>query len=453
MNLWDLPPQPLRDIRDVYLAAQRTLLCELGPYAAYVLARTPPGILVGGALLLFKALACDGDPNEVPRLQFSGGQCPTFYTIEGTYSITNFPGEPWIGRGLGPISSVQLVEDAPGVPDPPFPPRRLLVTFATGPSPVANNQGGLSEFLSWEITSVTRDDGQPDNCGSPGPGYPVPLPNPGPGPYPPYQWSEDDSPRYFNIELPDATVIAYPVYIGPIQVDANFQFPITIDLNGSEWNIGADLTSEPSSGGDLGEILDDLEQILDLLQNQGYTQFDRSLLEYIYGQHFAPRQIILTTGECEDPPTTVEVSGNGFGLLASALTQESFARYSQAAALCPGPPPDPVGRTLIFAASVTGNNTELFSGPIGPEVHSIEIVIEDFDPVLVPQSRAFPGGSYRKFGNLSFTLEGIDGPGDYVYIQDENQFLTLPPRGVPGRLRVQCKQSVSFGIYDTGDRI
>lgn len=451
-NITDDVILPATNLADAYNSAVKQFFCFATPFVVPRLVTTPQGAIVAGVWSLLALTQCGTSPGTVPRRPFQGGQCPGVpYSFPVQFQNKDgAPFPPTVARGIGPVVEIFQQSKTGGIGmlgyrqsvGGPILELSTDTSYGTGGQP-------------WTLISIgaaSRDDGLPDTCGDPLPVTPI-LPPPAPAPpYPPIEYPAPDRPVYVDFQLPDLSVIAFPVWIGPFNLDASFQFPITLQINGTTFNIGQDGSAESTGEIDITEVIDTLNEILDLIVEQGYSSFDRALLQYVYDQHFEPRAVQLTSGVCGDEPSVIEVTGNGFGLLDQVLTLESAGRYAQANSLCPPVPPDPVAEELIFAASIIGDNTELFSGPVSPDVRSIRIRILSYDPNLVPQSRAFPGGDYRKFGNLSFTLEDIEGPGEYVYVQDVDQYLPLPLRGVDGKIRVQCKRSVSFEIYDTGDR-
>lgn len=136
---------------------------------------TDAGILTGGlgiATGVFRRQFCN-DPTPAPGLSpgFTGGQCPVGYTVTTKIKFTN-PANGFsvfndiVNNGIiGPISGVRVVSsNFPG---------RVVIDGGNGAQDIYNENTDtiVSEPV---ITSISRNDGQPDNCG-----------DPAPGPYPP----------------------------------------------------------------------------------------------------------------------------------------------------------------------------------------------------------------------------------------------------------------------------
>jgi hypothetical protein len=106
----------------------------------------------------------------------------------------------------------------------------------------------------------------------------------------------------------------------------------------------------------------------------------------------------------------------------------------------------------IFAATVRGGNYEIFTGDIEVDVVSLRVKVIGFDESIVPEITLFSGSNQHKFGSIGFVGSGIQGGGQYLYVYDIDTYLPLPKRGKKGRLRILFKESVSFVVYDTGER-
>lgn len=133
----------------------------------------------------------DGFVAEPP---FTGGQCPTFYTVniggnnfDISCNLVPFTGQ--VQGVRGPIRGVRFIARTSPLPNPNCGDRGVFqIQNGSGvwETVAAGGQGGLA---SAGITSVVRGDGQSDNCGDlpteikPGP-TPPPDPGPTPGPEP-----------------------------------------------------------------------------------------------------------------------------------------------------------------------------------------------------------------------------------------------------------------------------
>lgn len=107
----------------------------------------------------------------------------------------------------------------------------------------------------------------------------------------------------------------------------------------------------------------------------------------------------------------------------------------------------------IFAATVTSGGKEIFTGEIDTDVVSLRIKIDNYDEALLPKIGLFPDSNQHKFGSVAFVTSGVEGGGAYQYVYDTDTYVPLPKRGKKGRLRVLMKSTISFRIFDTGERL
>ena len=155
-----------------------------------------------------RARYCGGDGGEEIPPPFSGGQCPTTYLVNLVNTSTTSP-FPATGQvfAIGPIRGVQV---RPGIN-----PGTIFIDVLANPT--AGFRTG-NEGEQWSISSVSRVDNQPDDCGSPPPILPPPsIPS-------------------FDIDIevgPSLTIPATIIY-APIQIDVNgtVNIPVTVNLNG-----------------------------------------------------------------------------------------------------------------------------------------------------------------------------------------------------------------------------
>jgi hypothetical protein len=108
---------------------------------------------------------------------------------------------------------------------------------------------------------------------------------------------------------------------------------------------------------------------------------------------------------------------------------------------------------VIYSATTTQDGRELFTGKIEPEVVSLILkitAVADDGPEILS---LYPASKQRKFGSVSFVLEGVEGGGDYIYVFDEQTYIPLPKRGKSGKLRILMKRGISFNVYDSGERL
>lgn len=182
-------------------------------------------LLVNAPNLLAEEL-CRPYDNESPgtggaQSQVIGGQCAVNYVLFASGTVQN--GQMWSQQWVlpGPIRSVRMEVTQQGG----FRVWNLVVVY--GPNSltftgqlISSQSTSPTGFLATWQYSLTRQDGQPDNCGN---GPPVTLP-----PNPP-QWNTTT-----NIQVGPQS-ISVPVSIGGVDVAnyPNFNFDPTVTIDGS----------------------------------------------------------------------------------------------------------------------------------------------------------------------------------------------------------------------------
>lgn len=202
-------------------------------------------------------LLCDKRPDPPLPPPFSGGQCRTQYlvTTSGTLQITAPPSTEPLNRTdqlTGPILGITQKLGAQGQDT-------VAIVFVNGAGDVDYfNVFGTTrpagKITSYQIDSVVRVDGQPDNCGNPPPVPPLPPPAPGEDTVTtPITWVDINGNTVTN-NLVIAIGLAY------VDATANIQIPIkiTVDakatVNGTlNVNLGGLTINLPGSGQPTGK--------------------------------------------------------------------------------------------------------------------------------------------------------------------------------------------------------
>lgn len=163
-----------------------------------------------------------GTDGPVSTPFFSGGQCPSTYTV--VFRRRVFSGGVWgwsnnfSRQGTGPVGVQGFAGPASCAGQNGSVPTAYNLTFngvVSGPTPLVNQCSDTSP--GFEIVSVTRIGGLPDNCGNPPPTLipgPNPPPNPGPTPGP----EPTDDP--FGGPIPDLPIPPFddPIF-GPTPIE------------------------------------------------------------------------------------------------------------------------------------------------------------------------------------------------------------------------------------------
>lgn len=130
---------------------------------------------------LYPIFLCD-DPPLPPRLPpFTGGQCNTSYQVNYFYELRNYDDPSFVQPTNGFVNLPGAILGAVELPST-LPKQAWGIQFQQPGQPVSvsggASTGGRFYIDPFSITSVTRLDGLPDNCGDPPlPPIPPPAPN------------------------------------------------------------------------------------------------------------------------------------------------------------------------------------------------------------------------------------------------------------------------------------
>lgn len=203
----------------------------------------------------FKRQFCNDEPPP-PSPPFNGGQCGTKYLVRIRYNATNpVTEQPVTGfyenTWWGPIGG--LVVTKPSVTYAPNGSDVAIRCYGRGSDPSPLPAQVTFDVASqpwndtvWFIETITRVDGQADNCGDPAPIVP---------PYNQNDFTIDTDITYTNNDGIDVTV-PVGVVIAPVSVDANFNLNVPVKFTFSpnfyfdpefKFNIDVDLNM---GGGD-----------------------------------------------------------------------------------------------------------------------------------------------------------------------------------------------------------
>jgi hypothetical protein len=431
-----------------------------------------PQALIGlGALAVLGAATCQSayDPSQiVPEPPpFTGGQCATNYSVTYRVRLVN-------------IDSCAVVYDATGTDTVMGP--VSFDTIATGvtggtscgggPRQVPqmrwrlkNGSGGVVNSVDYfdvapsgvTIQSVTRIDGQPDNCGNiPGGGGQI-ITNIDEGDTIDNSTVTDNSrttyvaQTTFNFSGSQFTV---NMPFSNIKVDSLLPLNFSIEIGGVRFGFGQDpndptnptLHPRPTNPNPVDPAkpetsYDDLKELLNQIKDcvcQPDVDLDMLFLPYVDAASSCDVEtatLLVPKGSVSE---NLVQAFNNSAVLASTKCEEN--------AIVQKP------RTLIYAATTLPGGGELFTGDIASEVRSLVIVITAIDNPSLRIIDLYPDAKQRKFGSVSFVLSDVNGGGDYIYIFDTESFVPLPKRGKPGRLRILMKPGISFSVYDSGER-
>lgn len=221
--------------RDALEDAGLKAFCQLSAANTQLLRTFADVINAQGAVALPTAIAdvgytllCDKRPDPPLPPPFTGGQCRTQYqvTTSGTLQITAPPSTEPLNRTdvlTGPILGIKQTLGAQGQDT-------IAIIFVNGAGEVDYfNVFGTTrpagKITSYQIDSVVRVDGLPDNCGNAPPVPPLPPPQPGEDNVTmPITWVDVNN-NTINNTVNIALGLAY------VDATANIQIPIKINVD------------------------------------------------------------------------------------------------------------------------------------------------------------------------------------------------------------------------------
>ncbi|AXH78948.1 MAG: hypothetical protein [Circular genetic element sp.] len=421
-----------------------------------------PQAFVGlGALALVGAAACGGNLSA-PAIggnppPFSGGQCPVPYTVKVNlieiFQGQDYPKGEQVGGATGPIVELAV----PGRYNPSY------GVIRAGNPPVDVLFGGAfggADTRQWRFDNIriTRNDGQPDNCGSlPGSGGQI-ITN----------VEEGDKIDETNITNNTNTVYVIPVGINlggqqitvnmpfsNVKVDEAFPLKFNVDIGGVKFHFQNDHsdpqnpilkpvpgpaapTPTPGSDSDPSQVIKLLKEIKECTCSPD-VELDMVYLPYV------------------DSSVDCGVQVKSFlaprGAFDGGILQKFTDTAASAVRKCEEDNVEQQGRTLLYSASVTAESGELFTPPITPEVVSLVLVVTEIRENGPDLITIYPAANQRKFGSVAFVLPDVNGGGNYIYIYDTETYIRLPRRAVNGRLRLLMRRGISFNVYDSGERL
>lgn len=215
----------VRGVQCALLSDNENFVNSVGRFAGPVRQRALDGINATRRLL-----GCDPDedPTEPPP-PFTGGQCEVVYQVDLTGN--NSFGAPATARRFvpGPVGGVV------------FGP---VNQFGFQPIGVSGGEGNVftgsgtgitspAQTPTWQIVSVVRADGMPDDCGDPPPEFGPPAPRP------------IDIDITFQPDFGPEITVPITFNFNPVEIDFNgdFVFPFDFDFGG--FNFNGDVTFNP----------------------------------------------------------------------------------------------------------------------------------------------------------------------------------------------------------------
>ena len=224
----------LEQVGNVARDAVQGLACGVKNYQEFIRRVSPLSDIFPPPPSLWPLLCPDRPPppEVFPRPPFEGGQCEgVVYLVSYQYEeMATFLSEPrTVVPPQSPIPALGPIGGLVGVN-----PRTIsgFEGFASLQIIAGNGQFQINAFasnsnvLSWQITGITRQDGLPDECGSPPPEFPIP-PEPFP-PLPPEDRPVTDPDGGPDINFTFAPTLA-PIFI---DIDGSVNVPVNVNVSG-----------------------------------------------------------------------------------------------------------------------------------------------------------------------------------------------------------------------------
>lgn len=312
-----------------------------------------------------------------------------------------------------------------------------------------NNPNIFYEFVGYTIT-ITRVDGQPDNCGNMKPDYRDVRP-PGNG---------------LGINL-DATINFSPELSVPVDVNitnnvVNNNLEVNVDLGGIDVNFdlgGANVNFPngngfPGSGGatDLTPVLNQTTQIL-----RDVDDIYDVVNDIFNNRLFFEDDTIIVAGCGDDGVTQVQVpvkvlrdeNGNSNRTWIDILAAEIFQLRTQGIIDC-AEEFDPVE---ISPPTIVETGDVLYTALQQPPTIGYLIEILAFDPAEI---RTYKLGGDEDleagFGNVALSTSSFATIGDLTFMRTRRLFLPATSVTVPHYVRISLKPGITFRVVNLGYR-
>lgn len=407
----------------------------------------PAALLTTGALLTALTICpSNANPNAIfgdPPL-IAGGNCPTGYQVTTQGRISGGPfRESKFMRGPLKASNLPI---SPGVTN-------YRISSSDDASVISIN---LSESAGDGVaTTVVRNDGLPDNCGDVGgsPGQIISNTTTGDT----IDNSKVENNSNYNTVIPVLVNVGgingtLNLNFGGIKIDSLFPLNFDMDIGGVRFKFGEDedgnvrikpsnpdKTSDDRKGEEFNQKLYDL--IKEIKECACKPDVDMDML-------FVPFATEETN--CAIGTLDLLIPKGSVGPREVLSLQESAKLASEK---CKENRIVQFEPSLITSATITRGGAEFFSPKIKKSVMSVRIKITGFNEAILPKITVYPDSNQRKFGSISYCLNGYQGGGDYIYVFDTDTYFPLPIRAKEGIIRVLFKPGTSFEIWDTGERI
>lgn len=200
---------------------------------------------------------------EPPNIQFTGGQCNAIYQVAISLSGDALGASPPRRDSFnssvfvnGKVKRVITRLEPGTITDARY---KFYVIHGTAVNPDANTQTQIFAInpaqygnIRLDNVTVTRQGGQPDNCGNPPPSYPDTEPDP------------TVTNTNITIDASDGTDLSIPIIYAPIEFNGELNIPINIDGINFNFDLGGIEIGGNDGSGNGGFTSDDRDTITDI---------------------------------------------------------------------------------------------------------------------------------------------------------------------------------------------
>lgn len=456
-DLQSLAPSPYNVGKNLANAA-RTAYCSLYRQYPYYTTGTfadVPGQIAKG---LNDTICNDQSPPPDPSPPVTGGQCTgVVYTLSTTVHYEAFFNG--ISQGMQTQNGSQGVSgairelhyaiegtkvyarfiEAYGTPTYPLGvQQQSLLLEQQPPNPLVYNR-----FVSVDF-SLTRNDGQADNCGNPPPDWKDRT-------TPPPSLIDDVN---INVNITPTLVVNVPVTINNFITNNNSRPTVIIKNPSIKFEFGSNgvTTNYPGGGGgivDLTPVLNATTQIQrDLVDVSGTVQdiYDTRL-------RFIDNNVpiaVCTDGEASESQVTVKVLSDGNGNSLSSYQDNLFAQLyllrTEGQIICF---PQSNATVILEGSTVPGAGV-LYSDIQQPPSIGYLLEILTYDINRLRTYTLYGNDSEFGFGNIALTSSNNAVIGDFTRVFTTKTFIPALDVKFPHKIRVSLKKGITFRVVDLG---
>lgn len=398
----------------------------------------------------------------VPGPPFVGGQCDTLYLVSYTWELENSGSFSGANTYAGPING-SVFEPADDVPGSGAQYGRGGINFGDPSSVAYVVFGSISEdVVAFQIDSVSRVDGMPDDCGDlPGdnPNFPPVIPNPGPPPSDP----EADPilvPSVGDVDIDivfEGDTYNFDFDVGDITIKDNGD--LNIDIDGRSWGLtpGLDVISPDDIVGDVVDtLLPDIDAQVLFLQAQ--VEALRLQLQCVIADSCGFDQYLIEVPVCGGGTVPLQTGGIGTNKVIDVFIDTILAVNSNILAICdavPEPTPD-APREALYSQVVIADNEAGSPNPLNDDVFYVDV---EFTKIADGNKVYKVGVDGERQGRFGYLIQGFLLGNERLWGEPQPLWFEKNrikiDRSYDGQIYIRVSSHVGneFSVYDSGIRL